>query len=486
MADEAAESGGLLARRNLKARTFSGVSVVLLALSSLGIAFFSIPNDRMAANAHHVLDEIDVPGRPMRMSLAGDRLFVSNLGHNIVSVINTTTGHVIGNATVNTGVMAVEAVPEKNRLYIATFESGRIDVFALDSLKFLQGISLPGSQITFWYSPKHNFAEETTFLTGGWSMDYSPTNDMLYVANYNANLVTVIDTNTDKAVKSILVPDHPFIVKVDPVSKILLVASMASRSVTLVSTETNEIIDSVTTGCGPSGIAVDSQRSLAYITHRACFHIAVLDIATHKVVGQIPVGAIVDGITIDPSEHMLYASYMDKNSIIKIDSKTNEIISTIDMNDTVFDMVTDPATHNLYASTKFADKVLVIGPEAMATSLPVVTFETPVIVPGDIRVHGEDVTASDPMLHVVDKSLTMEVQSADGGDISIQIPRSMLDAQSEGADSKFQVLIDGKPVEYQQTASSSDSREITMFVPQGTHALTVTGTKAVIGFVQQQ
>lgn len=473
-------------KKGLLLNVFPGAFLVLFLLSSsMAIAFFAMLTLAVdnQAYAHHVLDEIDITSRPMRMSLAGDLLFVSNLGQPEVSIINTTTGQQVENVTTNGGVMAVEAVLEKNRLYVATFESGGIDIYELDSKRFLKTAPLPDFEITYWHNLKDNIQEEVTFLTGGWSMDYNPANGMLYVANYNANSIAVIDTNVDAAVDAIDVPAHPFIAKVDPASNILLVSSMASRDVTLISMVTNEIIDTVTTGCAPWGIDVDSQRNLAYITHRACFHIAVLDIATHEVIDKVPVGSAVQAISIDPSEHMVYVAYMDKNTILKIDGQTNEIISTIDMENTLFDIVSDPVTHKLYASTKFADKVLVIGPESIATALPVITVATPPAVLGTIRVHGQDTTTSNAILDINGKKLTIDVDTLDGGDLAIQIPRAMLDAKSgDGVDSRFQLLIDGRQIEYEEALSSDDAREITVFVPQGSQKLEVIGTTAIPEF----
>jgi hypothetical protein len=152
------------------------------------------------------------------------------------------------------------------------------------------------------------------------------------------------------------------------------------------------------------------------------------------------------------------------------------------MENTLFDTVVDPSAHNLYASTKFANKVLVIGPESMATTLSVITLDTPTAVLGTIRVHGQDTTASDAVLDIVGKKLTVNVNTTDGGDITIQIPRTMLDAKSGEADTQFQVLVDGRPAEYEETSSAEEFREISVFVPQGSNSIDVIGTEAVSGF----
>lgn len=174
---------------------------------------------------------------------------------------------------------------------------------------------------------------------------------------------------------------------------------------------------------------------------------------------------------------------MDRNTILKINGQTNEIISTINMDNTLFDIVVDPATHTLYASTKFADKVLVIGPESMATMLEVITLDAPMAALGNIMVHGQDTAASNAILEIVNKRLTIDVNTQDGGDISIQISRVMLDTLSgDDLDSQFQERIDGRQVEYEETLSSDDVREITVFVPQGSQKLDVIGNIVVPEF----
>jgi YVTN family beta-propeller protein len=479
--DDSAKSSTLSGKKGSAPSAIKTIFLTSLVLSSLAVASLTTLLSENRAYAHHVMEEIDVASRPMRMSLAGDLLFVSNLGQPEVSIINTTTNQLVGNVTTNGGVMAVEAVPEKNRLYVATFESGGIDIYELDSREFVKTAPLPDFEITYWYSPRDNAPVGVTFLTGGWSMDYNPANGMLYVANYNANNIAVIDTDVDAPVAAIDVPAHPFIAKVDPNSNILLVANTATRGITMISTETNEIIDAITTGCGPWGIDIDSQRGLAYITHRACFRIDILDIASHEIIGRIPVGNVVQTVSVDPTEHMIYTSYMDRNAILKINGQTNEIISTIDMENTLFDVVVDPATHTLYASTKFANKVLVIGPESMAITLPVITLDTPTAVLGTIRVHGQDTTTSDAILDIVGKKLTVNVNTTDGGDITIQIPRTMLDAKSGEEDTQFRVLVDGRPAEYEEISSGEEFREISVFVLQGSNSIDVIGTEAVSG-----
>ncbi|MEM2759623.1 MAG: hypothetical protein QXU32_06760 [Nitrososphaerales archaeon] len=96
------------------------------------------------------------------------------------------TDEYIGSISTQTGVVAVEAVVGKNKVYVAEFESGGISIYNLDTKKFAKNIALPVSELTFWRSPEYGWADQPiALLSGGVSMDYNPVNDMLYVANYS-------------------------------------------------------------------------------------------------------------------------------------------------------------------------------------------------------------------------------------------------------------------------------------------------------------
>ena len=84
------------------------------------------------------------------------------------------------------------------------------------------------------------------------------------------------------------------------------------------------------------------------------------------------------------------------------------------------DIVVDSAkTHKVFVSTKFADRILVIGPESLSFDLPVITRETPAALIGFIQAHSQDVQVFDPYLNVVKKSVDMSLTAEDGGSLNL-------------------------------------------------------------------
>jgi YVTN family beta-propeller protein len=486
----------------------SGVLFVILIATEIPI---------QNAFAHHILQEIQVQGRPMRLSVNDGLLFVSNLGAEpTVSVINTTLDELEDSIHTNESVFEVEGVPSKNEVYVAPFEGGQIHVYDLTSGNLTKTIQIPHSELTFRPPLADRLLRPVTVITGGWSMDYNPSNERLYVANYNANEIVIIDTNNDTVIGTISVPSHPITVKADPFTNTVLVTSLAANKLTFISGETNRIVKSLDTGTGPWGMDIDSNEHVAYVTNRGGNYVTVVDLLGQNIITKIPIGAPAQAISVDPSEHMIYTSYMEQDKILKIDGRTNSILSTIETGLVPQDLAVDSKTHKVYASAKFQDKIFVLGPRSTALSIPVVTLDTPTAVVGFIRIHGQDVQASEPFLDIREKSIIMNVSSPDGGDLTMNIPRAVLDAKQPseqgGAivqqntsaantttitanDSNFRVLIDGKQVSYSEDREAgpstaitppenqatipqqgAESREITFFVPKGSKYVEVIGT----------
>jgi YVTN family beta-propeller protein len=386
--------------------------------------------------------------------------------------------------------MDVKAVPQK--VYVAPFEGGTIEVYDSIVRRYIKSIPLPNAETTFTQPLSDRVPLNVTLLTGGWSMDYNPNNQMLYVANYNADEIVIIDTKTDTVVGTLPVSPHPITLKVDPGIDTLLVASLAGNELTFISTETNNVTKTLSTGTvGPWGLDIDTTRHLAYVTNRGSNYITVVDTENQEIVTRIPIGAPAQAIAVDETENMIYTSYMEQDKILKIDGNTNTILTTIDMMGIIpQDLVVDSAkTHKVFVSTKFADKILVIGPESLSFDLPVITREIPAALIGFIQAHSQDVQVFEPYLNVVKKSVDMSLTAEDGGSLNLIIPRNILDSkQANGTDFRYIVLLDGTPTEYQEVTReendlsstvANNSRVISVFIPPGSTSLEIIGTSVL-------
>jgi len=487
------------------------ISTTIITIFAVTTFFLFLPIQN--SYAHHILKEIAVTERPMKISLDDPLLFVSNLGKPLVSIISTVSDKVVGTINTTNGVIDVEGILDKNRVYVATFQTGEIEVYGLTTKELIKKIPIPGSVIHFPQRLADTALVTSTVITGGSSLEYNPNNEMLYVANYNTDEIIVIDTkNNDTIVDTIKVTPHPMDLKIDPVTNQILVTSCTSTKMTVISGDTNEIIGTIETGISPCGIGIDSSRGLAYVTNFASSYVAVVDIKNQKVIDKIPIGLEGQLIAVDTNEHKIYVSFDDLDKIVKINGNNNEIETVIELEGKIpYDMVIESDSHKLYASIKFSNNLLVMGPESYSLSIPVVTQEPPILFVDNIIVHGQDVKPINPILlgsendtynltkfaflNIENKSLTLEVNSTDGGNLQIKIPKTILDSITEEGkanitDTKLTVLIGGIETEFKeikpllkpamvdkkgQVQQQDILREISVFIPKGDKKIEIIG-----------
>jgi hypothetical protein len=72
--------------------------------------------------------------------------------------------------------------------------------------------------------------------------------------------------------------------------------------------------------------------------------------------------------------------------------------------------------------------------------------------------------------------LVMNIGTDDGGKITISIPRYILNSQLMDTDIPFEIAIDGKSVEYQESTNPNNDRVVSVNVAPGSESLTITGS----------
>lgn len=80
------------------------------------------------------------------------------------------------------------------------------------------------------------------------------------------------------------------------------------------------------------------------------------------------------------------------------------------------------------------------------------------------------------------KSLTIRIQPTGNGTISINLPRSLIDAKAGGQDTSYVVEEDGKQSQFNQTNGDPASRTLQFQFGQNTSQITIIGTQIVPEF----
>lgn len=79
-------------------------------------------------------------------------------------------------------------------------------------------------------------------------------------------------------------------------------------------------------------------------------------------------------------------------------------------------------------------------------------------------------------------SIVLMIETESDGSISLKIPRSVLESQSNSGDTDFIVLVDDEEADFEETGSDDGSRTIDITFPEGATQVEIIGTWAVPEF----
>jgi len=120
-----------------------------------------------------------------------------------------------------------------------------------------------------------------------------------YVTNASPNSVTVIDTATNAATKTINLPARPFDIAVTPDGSRAYVVHTVAGSVSVLDLVSGTLLTTLAVGPFPQGVAITPDGLQAWVVIGDGNEVVVLDTGNHEIVATIPVGACPRKVAID-------------------------------------------------------------------------------------------------------------------------------------------------------------------------------------------
>ncbi|MCM3748201.1 hypothetical protein M3223_12635 [Paenibacillus pasadenensis] len=150
-----------------------------------------------------------------------------------------------------------------------------------------------------------------------------------YITNQDQDTLSVLDTRTNRIMKTIRVGQLPNSVAVSPDGKRIFTTNGAGDSVTIISTGTNLVVQTVK-GVGAEPFAVDFslRRNRYYVPSFYSGSLFVLDIQTNRVLSEIPVGNGPVGVAVSPDENSVYVTSVGAGISI-INADTDRVVGTV-------------------------------------------------------------------------------------------------------------------------------------------------------------
>ena len=130
----------------------------------------------------------------------------------------------------------------------------------------------------------------------------------------------------------------------------------------------------------------------------------------------------------------------------------------------------------IHVGTASAEKPSSPTPELISAKT---TMESKVAVTLDHKISGGKVTSM--IADGNSNSIIIELDTTDAGEITITLPREVIDATTENEDDVFFVLVDNEESLFEETKNSTD-RTLTIGFPAGTEKIEIVGTFAIPEF----
>ncbi|WP_394237387.1 beta-propeller fold lactonase family protein [Niallia oryzisoli] len=249
------------------------------------------------------------------LSLDGKKLYTGTgfEGKSLI-VLDTETKETMNEVKFNEGVHGIDISADGQYLYVSLNPGlgqegkGGLAIFKTDTMEKIAEVETDNG-------PAHGAV--------------TPDGSQVWVANVNADTVSVIDTKTNTLVKTIKVGDVPNEVAVSPDSKWVFVANVESDLVSVIEIETLQVVKTVQTGDGPHGVTVSPNGTELWVSSRNSNDITIINTETLEQKAIIPTGGSANHVAFSQNGEWAYVTNQRSNDVVKIDVGKKEVVAKI-------------------------------------------------------------------------------------------------------------------------------------------------------------
>ena len=293
---------------------------------------------------------IPVGNSPYSVALLpdGTKAFIANGGDNTVSVLNVSTGAIIGTLPTGTFPGQIVAAPDGNRVYVTNRSQGTFTVIDAQTLQIVTGADYPlvspnGSALSMIVSPDsanliiadYIMGSMTNLNLGNLSFTNSvhvsslpgniilnPSGTKAFISSVTSDDVAVVSIPGNSSLARITGLVNPGGMATSPSGDKLYVLNSGANTIGVFSSTTYSLLQTINTGLVPSSIAVTADGLFGYVTNSGSDTIWKINLSTGAQEGSFPTGSSPQSIQLSANQ--------DKLLFVNAGSNTVEIISLVD------------------------------------------------------------------------------------------------------------------------------------------------------------
>ena len=275
------------------------------------------------ARTLELLKKIPVGFAPEHLSFSPDGRYYyqGNPGGDSITVIDMASLKVIKTIEGLAEPLNITFTPDGSKAYVGNYSAHWIGVIDVSRHELLKKIQLGKVPVIAKLDPTRSLAK----VQGGSNATPSPDGRLLYVADSDLGIVSVIDTREDKVVKTIRVGQSPWRVYMGHDGKYAISVNNGDGTISIIDIEKNEV--AATLEAGPDLTGVNFGAGKAFVVSSTSGFIYVYDMKTLRNAGRIKVGTNtqIETATTDAEDKKLYLASSTDNSVYVIDTQTEAI-----------------------------------------------------------------------------------------------------------------------------------------------------------------
>ncbi|MDB5004246.1 MAG: beta-propeller fold lactonase family protein, partial [Mucilaginibacter sp.] len=203
----------------------------------------------------------------------------------------------------------------------------------------------------------------------------TPQPPLLYIPNFDANTVSVINATTNTLLTTVPVGTNPYGVMVSHDYNRVYIANQGSNDVSVIYMPTNRVLATIPGFSTPGAIAVSPDNQTIYVANSGSNTVAIIDALNNTIIATIPVGQSPIGLSLNFDGSKLYVANNNSLTVSVINIATKAVTNTIILNSNPDFTLLSPDGSKLYVVESFLNEIMVVN----TTTNLVTTF----VVPGN-------------------------------------------------------------------------------------------------------
>ena len=184
-----------------------------------------------------------------------------------------------------------------------------------------------------------------------------------YVGLFKDNAVAVLDTGTNRVIKTIPVPAGPHGMVITPDGRLVYVSSDGASTVSVIDTTTDAVTASIEVGKTPHGLALTPDAKTVLVAGFGTSQLSFIDVATNTVSGAVPV-PIPHNIAVTPDGQRAYVASQVQGSaaLVIVDLSSRSVVGRVALDKVPRALNFSPDGKQLYFTEAGAGAVQVLQP----------------------------------------------------------------------------------------------------------------------------